>query len=66
MLQVEIPLAFKMSVIKWNADIIQSQAFEELGIGIGEEVLKELNSIRDEINNVLCQRTKTHLVEEKF
>jgi hypothetical protein len=56
-----------MPVIKRNADIIQSQAFEELGVDIGEEVLKELNSIRYEINNVLRQRTsKTHLVEEKF
>jgi len=40
-----------MPVIKRDADIIQSQAFEELGIGIGEEVLKELNSIQEEINN---------------
>jgi len=38
-----------MPVIKRNADIIQSQAFEELSVGIGEEVFKELNSIRDEI-----------------
>jgi hypothetical protein len=54
-----------MPVIKRNADIIQSQAFEELGVGIGEEVLKELNSIRDEING-LYQRVRTHLVEEQF
>lgn len=50
-----------MPVIKRNADIIQSQAFEELGVDIGEEVLKELNSIRYEITmcyvNGLVKRT---------
>jgi hypothetical protein len=31
-----------MPIIEWNADIIEPQAFEKLGIGIRKEVFKVL------------------------
>jgi hypothetical protein len=41
----QVSLTFKMPVIERNANIIQSQAFEKLGVGIREEIFKELNNI---------------------
>jgi hypothetical protein len=33
---------FEMAIIKRNPDAVQAQTFEELGIGLGEEVFEVL------------------------
>ena len=40
-------LTFEMPVIEWDTNIVKSQALEELGIGICEEVFEILNNVRN-------------------
>jgi len=37
-----IHVVFEMSIIERKSDTVQPEGFEELGIGIGEEILEKL------------------------